>query len=562
MSYLLEIVGRGLLADLAAAFRDRLIDQADLPTEGLQRLVDSHPDKSEHHVRLGVRALTEGRAVDARTHFEDALARDLNHVTAILGLACALDECGQPREAAQQLENALAFEPQDPAILFALGFCWERLGEPTAAEAVYRASLEAAPHLRNGHERIAALCLRRQDVGSAIAQYEELCWHEPGDIDMQLALAGLYVHAGRSVEAIQRYQYALTIDPDNWDIQNDLVAALADAGQYDEAIHQLERLIELHPGHADHQLRLGDLRARVGNMVEARAAYLEAVRLNPDYLEAYIKLGTTHLRDGEYLEAAESFNTALELNDRLMTAYVGLSVAQLQAGRSDEAAATMSMAAGVEPNSTVLFAEMARLQLKASINDQVERYLVPQAPTATAVAAHAPTGDLIDEQIRRHEAALARHPGYADLHYRLGMLLRQRGRLSDALAAFHRALEINPNYVKALIKAGLAHLEADEPDAAIAAFQRALNVDPDIVELYYQLGLIFADRGRFALAVEQFERAMFLDPSNIEFRANLALALQDLGTIDRASAAWQSLCDVAPETHRGRDLLIRLNEPN
>ncbi|MCB9851225.1 MAG: hypothetical protein H6817_11050, partial [Phycisphaerales bacterium] len=104
MSYLLEIVGRGLLAELSAAFRDRLDDLTDVPTAGLSRLVKAHPEKASHHVRIGIRALSERKSVDARGHFEDALTREPDNVVALVGLACALDDCGQPAEAAGHLD--------------------------------------------------------------------------------------------------------------------------------------------------------------------------------------------------------------------------------------------------------------------------------------------------------------------------------------------------------------------------------------------------------------------------------------------------------------------------
>jgi tetratricopeptide (TPR) repeat protein len=522
MSYMLEIVGRGLLAELQAAFRDQLAELGELPAPGLPRLVTGDADRKDDPARRAVRALHERRPMDAQRHFERVLAEDPANVQARLGLACALDECGDPTEAAEQLMTARAIAGEDPAILFGLGFCLEKAGRCAEAENAYRAALVQAPHLRNGHERLATLALRRADIPAAIAAYEQLCWYEPGEIDLHLTLAGLYLQNQRTDDAIRRFQHALTIDPDNWDIQNDLVTAYADAGQYERAIAQLAGMIADEPHQADHQLRLGDLCSRVGDLAQAREAYEEAIRLNPDYLEAHIKLGTARLRDGEYAPAADAFNHAVELNDRLLTAYVGLGVAFLQAGQTTAAEDAIEMAAGVEPSSTMLFSEMARLQLKASINDQTERYLAPEADAVDAVGEHAPTRDLIDEQIHRHQQALVRHPHYADLHYRLGMLLRHRGRLDEAVESFHQAIEINPNYVKALIKVGLAHVELGQFEAAVGAFRRALSVDPSVVELHYRLGLIFADRGHFSLAVEQFEHAVMQAPDNVEFRANLA----------------------------------------
>ena len=64
------------------------------------------------------------------------------------------------------------------------------------------------------------------------------------------------------------------------------------------------------------------------------------------------------------------------------------------------------------------------------------------------------------------------------------------------------------------------------------------------MDLHYQLGLIFADRNDFAQALERFEFAASKEPQNYDYVANLALALQNMGLLDRAQAAWQTLCEL------------------
>jgi Flp pilus assembly protein TadD len=161
---------------------------------------------------------------------------------------------------------------------------------------------------------------------------------------------------------------------------------------------------------------------------------------------------------------------------------------------------------------------------------------------------------LLAEQIRRHQTVLIERPQHADLHYRLGVLLRHAGRLPEAIAAFRRAVQINPTYAKALVKLGLALHAAGQSQEAIDILRRAIHLRPDDAPLHYELGLMFADRRDFALAIEQFEDAVRRAPHNLDFHANLALALQNMGLIDRASACWRTFSDLiavgpAPPPH-------------
>jgi tetratricopeptide (TPR) repeat protein len=216
----------------------------------------------------------------------------------------------------------------------------------------------------------------------------------------------------------------------------------------------------------------------------------------------------------------------------------------------------VEMAAEVEPNSTLLFSEMARLHLMCGAARQANRYLSPRAVAAC------PSGEdprdvteLIERQIENIRSVLRKHPNHADLHYRLGLLLRQKGDLEGAIGAYREAIGINPDYGSAVIKLGLALKEAGRDEAAVDCLKRALQVDPESIDVHYQLGLLFADRGEFLSALKSFGEAIKGDPRNVDFHAHLALALQNMGLLDRADACWQTLCAVAAHSEKGRSLL-------
>jgi len=545
MSSLLEILGRGLLTELSTAFRVPLREDADLPTPQLQRLVQQDPHCPEQHRRLGLRLLAERCWSPAREQFLETLRLDPHDRVARLGLACALDELGQTREAIRHLGADHEHNPDDGSTLFALGFCHEKIGDTDAAIKCYEDTLEVAGQIRNAHERLAAIYLRLDNVPMAIRQYEHLCWCEPGDVAAALTLANLHLRAGNHEEAVRRFEFALTIDPDNWDAQDDLVSAYVQAGRHDEAVAALQQLIEQRPECADQHLRLGELFEATSQHDLARQSYACAVQLNPDYLQATIKLGTALLREGSMTEAAQLFARAIEINDRILEGYVGLGVAQQAAGATEDALATFEMAAGIEPNSVLLFAEMARLQLQTAAAQQAQRYVSPQAVMAHPLGPpHAHVEDLIARQVHHLRNALRQFPNHADLNYRLGLLLRHAGDLAGAITAYRSAVAINPNYVKALTKLGICLRESGRVDEAIATFTQALHADAQSVDLHYQLGLLYADHSEFSLALEQFERRLEHDPHHVATLANLALCLQDMGLLDRAAATWMALTDL------------------
>lgn len=547
MSHLLEVLGRGLIAQLVGAFDSVLGTNTEEEIEELERLVEACPSDASTRVRLGGKLLRSDRIADARRIFEAIITQDPEHFAARIGLACALDALGRVDLSLEQLRTAQKADPLNPSILFCLGYCHERLNQDDAAITYYEDSISVCPTLRNAHERLAAIYLRREMIEAAADHYTRLCELDPEQTELQLALANLLLKQGEHQKAIARYEYALSLEPDNWTAHNDVVSAYEEAGLIREAIEHLHKMVEQQPDFADTRLRLGDMYARIGNDSAATLQYERAAQISPDYLEANVKLGTQHLRAGRFEQASQWFSTALELNDRLLSAYVGIGVAQHASGRTAEALSSFEMARNIEPNSTLLFSEVARMHLKAAAGQQSGRFILGSTPTVEKDTPEHVT-DLLSQQIQRVRDAITQNPNHADLHYRLGLLLRNRGQLDDAIASFRQAATINPTYMKALIKLGLALSEADQTEEAIDVFKQATDVRPDYVDLHYQIGLLFVQRNQFEMAVEHFEQAVSGNPGNVAFQANLALSLQNMGLIDRAQATWQIVSELAPDS--------------
>jgi tetratricopeptide (TPR) repeat protein len=540
MSYLLEALGRGLLADLRAAFDIQLPGLVgDTPDALAARAADS-PKSFDLQMRLGMACLREVRLREAEAAFERARILDPAAAQPLLGLACVHDELGQLSRAMRHLHAAQQRDAQDPAIAFGIAFCHERAGRAAEARQAYERTIELCPQLRNAYERIAAIAICAQDWSGAIEQYETLVEMEPGDLDVLLTLGSLYLQVDRPTDAVKQYQRALLIEPDGGDGKLAAADELADAGKLHEAIHTIEKLVRKYPGMAPFHVRLGDLYVKVGDDTKAVAQYRLALESQPGFLEATVKLGTQHMRQGRLVDAAVTFNRAVELNDRLMTAFVGLGVAQHGCGHVQESLATLDLAASLEPSTTLLFSETTRLQLHSEQRGAQASALDDDDPLEGL-------GDdgLLDVALQRHEQALAASPTHADLHYRHGLLLRQLGRFDDAIDAFRNAIAINPNYSKALVKLGICLKEAGAVDDAISAFQRALGIDTRYADVHYQLGLLFAQRQQFELAAEEFEQAAQGDFGDAAFRANLALALQSIGMVDRAAATWSAICELS-----------------
>lgn len=560
MSYLLEILGRGLVSHLTSVFDAHLPCAADDDLGSLMERLEQSPRSADLAVRLGRLHLRSGQLYEAQKAFGRALELSDDVRTAAIGLACVHDELGDGPRTLERLRQAQSHDPQDPALAYSIALCHEREGHTDAARSAYRNAIRICPRLRNGYERLAAIALQDLDWDEALACYEQLHDLEPQNVDILLTQGALFLQNQRPEEAVERFQLALLVEPECEDMHLPEPTADASVNGLEKMIGELERIIVKYPDIAMYRVRLADLYSRRGDDDAALLHYRAALTTAPNFLEATVKLGTHHLRAGRLIAAAQTFNHAAELNDRLTLSFVALGVAQHAAGALDESDATLKLAASIEPSSSLLLAETSRLHLKsqrcgAGDEDSVGALTSVETPPVDETT--------FEDVLQRHRRAQATRPTQADVSYRFGVLLRQCGRGADAMRAFQDAIEINPYYAQALIKLGICCRESGDAAAGLRRFQQALLVEDAPILPHYELGLLFAQPSKFHLAVEEFSHPIGADGSLQAQPASLRLALQNIGLIDRVAATWRSLDELAHDPddtlQKRRAIAIREN---
>ncbi len=542
MSQTLEVLGRGLIGDLFEAVR--FVLQPDCADADRPQDADAPLDLNDDQ-RLLERAMhllathEHSDTMHAARLFDRVVQTDPRADCAHIGLACVADRLGQPVRAAQHLDDALAAGCDHGVILFARGVIGEKQGRPDEAVEFYRRAVQRCPGLRNARERLAAIAFLNDDPQRAIPEYRLLSAARPDDLQTRLLLAAIHLLGDDHQAAIDEYEASLTIEADSWQAPSEEALAYEKEGQLDEAVICLQQIIESQPDCPDTHLKLGDIYARMGRHDEAMEQYASAVELHPGFLEGNVKMGTHFLRLGRYGDAARWFNRAVEINDTLLTAYVGLGVSLQRAGFAHEAEESFEMAGSIEPNSSLLFSEAARLGLKsallekaAGLDQRADADLGAMARLSVETRTVDDVMDLIDTIIDRVRITLGRCPNHAELHYRLGLLLQSRNRLDEAIISFQQAVAIYPQFSKALIKLGLALRESGRVEAGNAVLAGAFRSDRQSVELHYALALRFAQQPQFDYWCASYEDACGDDAETLAPRANLNLALTNVGLIE------------------------------
>src|SRR5438094_7551392 len=118
--------------------------------------------------------------------------------------------------------------------------------------------------------------------------------------------------------------------------------------------------------------------------------------------------------------------------------------------------------------------------------------------------------------------------------YYLGHLHRKNGDLSNAVAAFERALQLKPADVATLVWLGNLHLDEGQPAQAKLNFERALSLQPGSRSALFGLGRVALAEQQYSRAIEHLEAVLRQDPQAAAVHYPLAMAYRATGDTKQA----------------------------
>jgi Tfp pilus assembly protein PilF len=153
---------------------------------------------------------------------------------------------------------------------------------------------------------------------------------------------------------------------------------------------------------------------------------------------------------------------------------------------------------------------------------------------------------------------LAKNPDCWLAHNNLGHLLRDQGRIEEAMEQYHQAIQINPNSAETLNNLGVALADKGRFDEAIENYRKAIQINPNHFRALSNLGVALADQGRFDEAIENHRKAIQINPNFSGAMNNLAWILATSSKAEfRDGTQAVQLAERASElTHYGQPAFI------
>jgi TolB-like protein/Tfp pilus assembly protein PilF len=231
----------------------------------------------------------------------------------------------------------------------------------------------------------------------------------------------------------------------------------------------------------------------LGATVETRAA---GPGVKPEAYQIYAQgrqawhLGTAEGRD----KAEEAFNKAIALEPEFAPAHASLAAVWLVRGQTEGDRAGFSRA-------NPAFLPNIVAQLKKAID------LEPRLAEAHALLGDAYAGAWqADEAQRSLDTAIRLNRNDASAHRWLAQVMESEGRLEDALAEHHRAVELDPLSVEVATDYARALVFAGQSSVALERLNVALALQPDNAQARCWRAWALVDLQRMPEAVEEGRR--------------------------------------------------------
>jgi protein O-mannosyl-transferase len=243
--------------------------------------------------------------------------------------------------------------------------------------------------------------------------------------------------------------------------------------------------------------RLGLVLQNERRNAEAIAEFQEALRLHPAFARLHTSIGINLAALGRLDEAAAHFETALagDLDDEeRATTQLQLGNLRVTQNRFDDAAAAFRAGAALTPGA-------------AELHYNLGIVLRQTGDRAGAIAA------LRD--------AVASDATIAKSQFALGKLLSESGDVAGALEPLRRAVQLAPEQLAYRHGLAAALLLSGDPDSAEGQLRAIVAGDPRNADAYNLLGVVFEKRGDRAAAIAAFEQALQIDPRHPGAAANL-----------------------------------------
>jgi len=301
------------------------------------------------------------------------------------------------------------------------------------------------------------------DMATAIARYREFLKEYPDAAEIRSNLGAALVRNGQFAEAITEYDLALRKLPNNPQVRMNLALAYYKLGRLPEAVADLEILHRLQPLELKPALLLADCLLAMNQPGKAAEVLAPMLEEYPDDHAVIYMLGMALLKDNRTQQAEAMLDRILHDGESAESAFL---LGQSALVHNDLIAAAGHLARAIELNPKMPWVHSLYAQaLKA-----------------------AGQGELAAVQFNEE---LKVNPYDFTANTETALLLKQDGKLDEALGRVERALLVRPNDPGAVYQRASIHLAEGLTEPASRELEQLLHDYPNFSEAHAALATAY-----------------------------------------------------------------------
>lgn len=434
-------------------------------------LDDVDPQDSACHLGMGWSFLRLGHLSRAWDAFSDAARLKPLSADPQVGMAATAVALGNPDQARELIDRALAMEPQNALALNTLGHLELSQGNTQKALDSFRAALKVRPDYVDSRLSAARILYDRAEYDAAAAEYFRLVTQEKRSTTGWNGLGWARLRLGQNDDAMAAFAEARRQNPSLPAAAYGMGITLARQGKADQASQRLAEAIFLSPDFA------------------ATPEVLELMRSRPEYSELFLEMGEAYARKLYPTTAAPYLEEYLRQNPNSRPGRRALAWASFWAGQEDKAHALFQTLITVNKDDP-----------DAHLGDGL----------ALLSRGHL---DLAEPHLRD---AVRLDPKNSLAWRSLVLLLTRQGRDKEAVAALQQSPKSRLERLDRMSTSGFAALNEGRIRDAVRDFRRAVTLDPGLAAPRYGLAFALVALGEHEQAREELLAGLNLDPAYLD----------------------------------------------
>ena len=160
--------------------------------------------------------------------------------------------------------------------------------------------------------------------------------------------------------------------------------------------------------------------------------------------------------------------------------------------------------------------------------------------------------DPMEAEMEMIKVALQVKPSFGRARNNLGVALRRRGSVQEAIEQYEKAIEVDPGFAEPHANLAAAYFADHRPDDALKELRIAVKLSGSNGYFHYQLGVVEYGLGRYEEAIKEFRSALAKEPGMAVSRYFLGESYLKLGNTERALEEYLAALELDPNNAPAR----------